>query len=85
MWSPDTPSQNPSWAFTQLILAFTAIGGFGYMMYLTKMERPVSKRSYPFDGLREELGGGEMGVKVSTGGICVERLEGDRIVTCIFM
>lgn len=41
----------------QMILAFSAMAGFGYLVYLTKMESPASKRSYPYNGLEAELGG----------------------------
>jgi hypothetical protein len=42
-----------------MAIASSLIAAFGYFIYQTKLERPVAKRSYPFDGLKEELGGSE--------------------------
>ncbi|KAH8086904.1 hypothetical protein HD553DRAFT_282789 [Filobasidium floriforme] len=57
MWSPDAHPMPASWALTQMIMAFTTMAGFGYLVYLTKMESPAAKRSYPYNGLEAELGG----------------------------
>lgn len=46
-------------------MAFTTMAGFGYLVYLTKMESPAAKRSYPYNGLEAELGGSADTPKVS--------------------
>lgn len=38
-------------------IAAAALAGFGLLVASTRAERPVAKRSYPFGGLVEELGG----------------------------
>lgn len=48
-----------------MIMAFTTMAGFGYLVYLTKMESPAAKRSYPYNGLEAELGGSAATPKVS--------------------
>jgi NADH dehydrogenase (ubiquinone) 1 beta subcomplex subunit 8 len=48
-----------------MIVAFSALAGFGYFIYVTLPERPVAKRSYPYGGLSQELGGSEQTPKVS--------------------
>ena len=57
MWGPDVFEMPASSALFQMTIAFSAVGAFGYLIYKNKLERPVAKRSYPFDGLKEELGG----------------------------
>ncbi|KAJ9121530.1 hypothetical protein QFC22_002148 [Naganishia vaughanmartiniae] len=57
MWSPDVHAMPAGWALAQMVMAFSALAGFGYFIYLTKPERPVAKRSYPYGGLAQELGG----------------------------
>lgn len=49
----------------QMAIAFTGIAAFGYLLSISRPERPVAKRSYPFNGLEEELGGGRDSPKVS--------------------
>lgn len=48
-----------------MVLAFGAVAGAGYAIYATMPERKVAKRSYPFEGLKQELGGLESTPKVS--------------------
>jgi hypothetical protein len=48
-----------------MVMAFTTMAGFGYLVYLTKMESPAAKRSYPYNGLEAELGGSADTPKVS--------------------
>jgi hypothetical protein len=48
-----------------MVMAFSALAGFGYFIYVTKPERPVAKRSYPYGGLAQELGGFSETPKVS--------------------
>lgn len=43
--------------FDQILGAFTAVGAFGYFLSITRIERPVASRSYPYGGLEKELGG----------------------------
>ena len=48
-----------------MILAFSAIAGFGYFIYVSLPERPVAKRSYPYGGLSQELGGSDQTPKAN--------------------
>jgi hypothetical protein len=48
----------------QMIIGFSAIAGFGYFIYATLPERPAAKRSYPYGGLAQELGGSDQTPKV---------------------
>lgn len=74
MWSPDVHATPAGWALAQMIMAFSAVAGFGYVVYATMPERKVAKRSYPFEGLKAELGGSELTPKVSpTDWICEEK------------
>lgn len=57
----------PRLSLRQMVLAFSAVAGFGYAVYATMPERRVAKRSYPFEGLKAELGGLESTPKVSVG------------------
>ena len=57
-----------------MLMAFSAMAGFGYLVYLTKMESPAAKRSYPYNGLEAELGGSAETPKVSES-VIVSSLE----------
>ncbi|KAJ9111540.1 hypothetical protein QFC20_002513 [Naganishia adeliensis] len=65
MWSPDVYATSASWALTQMIIGFSALAGFGYFIYATMPERPVAKRSYPYGGLAQELGGSDQTPKAN--------------------
>jgi NADH dehydrogenase (ubiquinone) 1 beta subcomplex subunit 8 len=41
----------------QILGALGAVGAFGYFLSITRIERPVAPRSYPYGGLEKELGG----------------------------
>jgi hypothetical protein len=41
----------------QILGAFGAVGVFGYFLSISRIERPVAQRSYPYGGLEKELGG----------------------------
>lgn len=57
MWSPDVstiPRANAAFQIGVAILGFVA---FGFIIHAVTPDRPAVPRSYPRDGLVEELGG----------------------------
>jgi len=58
-----------------MIIAFSGMAGFGYLVYLTKFERPATKRSYPYNGLEAELGGSADTPKVSRMGAFIVKFH----------
>jgi NADH dehydrogenase (ubiquinone) 1 beta subcomplex subunit 8 len=57
MWGPDIHKTTPFSALMQLSLALSLVGGFAYILSVTRPESPVAKRDYPYNGLEKELGG----------------------------
>ncbi|CAG8575912.1 2789_t:CDS:2 [Paraglomus brasilianum] len=47
----------PGKAVRDLLISAGVVGSIGLIVYLTLPERPMVLRTYPFDGLRVELGG----------------------------
>ncbi|KAI9492064.1 hypothetical protein BDB00DRAFT_830040 [Zychaea mexicana] len=56
VWAPDLHTYSPYKALAQLGLAGGLIAGFAYFIYNTYPEPPAAKRTYPYDGLKAELG-----------------------------
>ncbi|KAG0169884.1 hypothetical protein DFQ28_002790 [Apophysomyces sp. BC1034] len=63
VWGPDIHTYSPYKALGQLTLFFTLLGGFSAFIYKVRPERPCAQRSYPFDGLKEELGSRENDIR----------------------
>ncbi|ORY98973.1 hypothetical protein BCR43DRAFT_471475 [Syncephalastrum racemosum] len=63
VWAPDLHTYNPYKALGQLSLFAVGIAGFSYIVYNNLPERPAVKRTYPFDGLKEELGARDYDVR----------------------
>ncbi|KAF7727964.1 hypothetical protein EC973_006852 [Apophysomyces ossiformis] len=63
VWGPDIHTYSPYKALGQLTLFFALVGGFSAFIYKVQPERPAIKRSYPFDGLKEELGSREYDIR----------------------
>ncbi|KAL8276607.1 hypothetical protein RQP46_010956 [Phenoliferia psychrophenolica] len=57
MWAPDVHKVKPLSAFSQLLLAFSAVGTFAGVVYFIQAPPPALPRAYPFDGLVKELSG----------------------------
>ncbi|CAG7849199.1 SubName: Full=Uncharacterized protein {ECO:0000313/EMBL:CCA74250.1} [Serendipita indica DSM 11827] len=59
MFSPDLPHANisPMSALTQASLAFAILGGVMVVLAYTRPEMPATRRTFPRDGLVDELGG----------------------------
>ncbi|KAI8138993.1 hypothetical protein BJV82DRAFT_628635 [Fennellomyces sp. T-0311] len=63
VWAPDLHTYSPYKALAQLGLFATALTGFSYYVYTHTAERPAVKRTYPYDGLKIELGARENDVR----------------------
>jgi len=59
MFSPDIPQPNiePSSALAQATVAFAVLGGIMGLLAYTRPTMPADRRSFPRDGLVNELGG----------------------------
>lgn len=59
MFSPDIPQPNiePSSALAQATVAFAVLGGIMGLLAYTRPTMPAERRSFPRDGLANELGG----------------------------
>ncbi|EPQ52801.1 hypothetical protein GLOTRDRAFT_5675, partial [Gloeophyllum trabeum ATCC 11539] len=57
MWGPDISVVPPETALRQFSLAVLVFVGIGAICYALVPDSPVLPRQYPFDGLKEELGG----------------------------
>ncbi|KAL1925241.1 uncharacterized protein VTP21DRAFT_124 [Calcarisporiella thermophila] len=57
IWSPDLHKYNPYKALFQLSLFFAGVGLFAYNIKESHPVSPVIPRTYPYDGLKNELGG----------------------------
>ncbi|OCH95372.1 hypothetical protein OBBRIDRAFT_830935 [Obba rivulosa] len=58
MWGPDIPIVDPQTALRHFTIAWTGILAFAlFVKYALVPERPAVPREYPYDGLKEELGG----------------------------
>jgi NADH dehydrogenase (ubiquinone) 1 beta subcomplex subunit 8 len=65
MFSPDLPHTNiePRQALAQASLAFAGFAAIMTFLAYTRPENPAVRRTYPRDGLKDDLGGVEV-VKV---------------------
>ncbi|KAI7856821.1 hypothetical protein BDC45DRAFT_502389 [Circinella umbellata] len=63
VWAPDLHTYSPYKALAQLGFVAAAIGGFSYLVYKTYPESPATRRTYPYDGLKAELGSREYDVR----------------------
>ncbi|KAF8643228.1 hypothetical protein AX16_009118 [Volvariella volvacea WC 439] len=60
MWGPDAPPIDPHTATKQFLLAALGITGFAFLVKdVLTPEPPAVRREYPYDGLKQELGGVE--------------------------
>ena len=59
MFSPDLPHAGiePRSALAQATFAFAVLGGIMGLLAYTRPEMPAERRSFPRDGLVDELGG----------------------------
>ncbi|KAI8377958.1 uncharacterized protein BYT42DRAFT_572319 [Radiomyces spectabilis] len=56
VWGPDLHTYSPYKALAQLGLAALITAGFAGIVYKTYPDRPAVQRTYPYDGLKAELG-----------------------------
>ncbi|KAI9318202.1 hypothetical protein BX666DRAFT_2018875 [Dichotomocladium elegans] len=56
VWGPDLHSYSTWKALGQLGLFVASMAGLSFVVYNTYPDRPAVKRTYPFDGLKAELG-----------------------------
>ena len=56
----------PKMGFLQNVMFFGVVGGLAGAVYMTYPDKPAVPRTFPFDGLKEQLGG-EKAVPVSLG------------------
>ncbi|KAI9266529.1 hypothetical protein BDA99DRAFT_505932 [Phascolomyces articulosus] len=63
VWAPDLHTYSPYKALAQLGLATAAIGGFAYFISKTYPEPPAVRRTYPYEGLKAELGSRENDIR----------------------
>ncbi|CDH56272.1 nadh-ubiquinone oxidoreductase ashi subunit (ci-ashi or ndufb8) domain-containing protein [Lichtheimia corymbifera JMRC:FSU:9682] len=63
VWAPDLFHYSPYKALAQLGLAAGIFAGVSYLVYNNYPERPASKRTYPYDGLKAELGSREYDIR----------------------
>ena len=58
VWAPDLhEGVKPASAVRQLLLAASLFASFGALVYVSLPDRPALPRTYPRDGLANELGG----------------------------
>lgn len=58
VWAPDEHAVPPGSALRQVLVAFGLFGAFAGLVYGTLPDRPALPRTYPREGLRDELAGG---------------------------
>ncbi|KAL1926412.1 hypothetical protein VTP01DRAFT_5741 [Rhizomucor pusillus] len=63
VWAPDLHTYSPYKALAQLGLFAGVITAFSYFVYNTYPERPAEKRTYPYNGLKAELGSREYDIR----------------------
>ncbi|CEG74814.1 hypothetical protein RMATCC62417_09961 [Rhizopus microsporus] len=59
VWAPDLHEYSPRKALAQLAFFFGVVGAVAGLVYKTYPESPAAKRTYPYDGLKEEFGARE--------------------------
>ena len=57
MWSPDAYKTPGPLALRHFLIAVASIAGFSTLLYVTQPEAPMLRKTFPRDGLAEELGG----------------------------
>ena len=71
MWGPDPPRTAPHKALFQFTIAASLFGGIMLFAHAATPAKPVVDRQYPYDGLKEELGG-------------LEENKVRRVLLCVF-
>ncbi|CAO3610424.1 unnamed protein product [Cunninghamella blakesleeana] len=56
VWAPDLHHYSPYKALAQLVLAAGLFAGAAGIIYKTYPEPPAVKRTYPYEGLKKDLG-----------------------------
>lgn len=64
VWAPDLhPNVEPSAALRQIAIAASIFAAFASLVYISLPSRPAVPRTYPRDGLADELGSKEVAVR----------------------
>ncbi|KAI7865326.1 hypothetical protein BDF14DRAFT_1825745 [Spinellus fusiger] len=63
VWAPDLHPYNPYKALGQLGMFFFSLVTYGTIIYNVYPERPMIQRTYPYGGLKEELGARENDIR----------------------